>query len=139
MLYKSALVLRRVTLLACLAVGMIQLTGCTHTPVQKPLAHIEVPLAKIDERPRVPVKIFTEIKIHLPPITTPGNVWVLVYNDGRYLKELGSVETANPADPTASFLAVRQCRPRVVRFFALPPHAREAVPAQSYEVVVEIE
>lgn len=97
-----------------------------------------VPVAADEMRGTAKVALFNEVTIKLPPITAPGYEWTVVFNDIRYLKPLRAVEPASDGGFTATFLAVKQGR-RLIRFFALPPALREATPAQSYELIVDIE
>lgn len=129
---------QRVTTVFVIAVALLA-GGCTSpAPVITPKGRTSIPAQTEAARPEGQVHLFDEVTIHLPPIAKPGNAWTLVLNDERYLDPLGPITPDPDGGGSARFLAVRAGR-RVVRFFALPPKSREAVPSQRYEIRVTIE
>lgn len=82
--------------------------------------------------------LMNEVVIQLPPVRTPGNVWTVVLNDIRFFHQLRPVEMHPDGTGTATFLAIRAGR-RPIRFFALPPNAREAEAKDFYEIRLTIQ
>ena len=127
----------RVLLVAGLILALAGV-GCeSSSPVLVAKGRAEIPVGKSDH-PHATVRLFDEVILHLPPIETPGNVWTLVLNDERYFQERGTITPEPGGGAVAKYLAIRAGR-RAIRFFALPPNRREAVPTQVYEVRIAIE
>lgn len=97
-----------------------------------------MPVQRNTPRAEARVVFQNEVRIQLPPVNVAGNEWVVVKNDTRYLRPLRAVERQPDGGYVAPFVALREGR-RAVRFFELPPGRRKSEPAQTYEVVVEIE
>ncbi len=110
--------------------------GCSSAPDLQPKGQAVVTATADGRRTYATVRLLNEVVVQLPPITTPGNHWVLVSNDERFLDPRGPIEPG-PHGATARFLAIRVGR-RLVRFFALPA-GREVVPTQDCELMFEIE
>lgn len=113
------------------------LVGCATASEPKPVGRVEIP-AMTDEHPHATVKLLNEVVVKLPPIETAGNVWTLVLNDARFLRELQPVTMTPDGGAVATFMATRAGR-RPIRFFALPPKSREGTPTQAYEILITIE
>jgi hypothetical protein len=112
--------------------------GCTSAPKIEPKGRVIIPLAIGADRVPTPVHFLNEVVVELPPISKPGDQWTIVFNDERFLKQLGPIEARASGGFVIRFLAVRPGR-RPIRFFALPPDGRESTPSQIHEVIVEIE
>jgi hypothetical protein len=120
-----------------LAVALLA-TGCTSAPppiVAKGVA--EIPAQPDAARPEGKAKLFNEVHVHLPPVAKSGNVWTVVLDDERYFKPVGGIVPEANGGAVATFVATLVGR-RPIRFFAVPPKAKEAVPSQVYEVRIEI-
>ncbi|HVU36458.1 MAG TPA: hypothetical protein VHE61_23670 [Opitutaceae bacterium] len=113
--------------------------GCSLTPKLEPKGHASVPVGTEGSTAVASVHVLDEVQIRLPPITTPGNQWIIVLNDSRFLEQRKPiVELGDGKGFVATFLAIHTGR-RLIRFYALPIGSDEAVPTQSYEAVINIE
>jgi hypothetical protein len=126
---------RVLTLGSVIAVGAVG--GCNTAPKLEPKGKVIVPIQSGTQRIQAAAHLLNEIFVQLPPIAKAGEQWTIVFNDTRYLKQLGPIEPSAGGGFSVRFLAVHVGR-RPIRFFALPP-GREAEPSQIHEVVVEIE
>lgn len=114
------------------------LASCTTAPPIQPKGRVVVPI-NAKGFVAVTVPVLREVVVELPPIRQPGDQWVIIANDPRFLKPRQPIEPAlNGKGFTASFIAIDDGHP-AIRFFALRPGARVAVPSQTYEVRVQIE
>jgi hypothetical protein len=126
-------------ILLCFAVGLASFTaGCASSPTVVAKGRVDVPPQPDVARVNVTAKVNNLVVIGLPPIAASDREWTIVLNDARFLPQQRPIERKGDGSAVATFLAVREGR-RMIRFFALPPNDREAVPSQSYEAVVEIE
>ena len=113
------------------------LVGCTTAPEPQPNGQVVVPVSA-ERRPQATVKLLNEVIVRLPPITTPGNVWTLVLNDERFFQQRRAIQQTPDGGALATFLAIHVGR-RAIRFFALPPNAREGTPTQAYDILITVE
>jgi hypothetical protein len=129
---------RAITWVAVITAAIVQ-TSCLGVAPIKPKGKAVVPLNTDVRIVEAKVPLLAEVVIELPAIANPDNQWLIVYNDARFLRPLRRIEPAAVGKGfTARFLAIRDGR-RSIRFFALHPGRREAVPSQTYEVRIEIE
>lgn len=126
---------RILTLCSALAAGAT--SGCNTTPKLEPKGKVVVPIQSDTPRIQVTAQLLNEIVVELPAIARSGDQWTIVFNDARFLKQLGPIEPRATGGFSARFMAIRIGR-RPIRFFALPP-GREVEASQVHEVVVQIE
>lgn len=132
-------VVRRVCLSVALAGLAALAASCESTPKLAAKGRLEVPVAEPGVRPvRVKAKFLDEVVIALPPVSQPGNQWMIVMNDGRWLQPRRAMVTAANGSATMAFLAIKPGR-RPLRFAAVAPNVRESVPSDVYDLVIEIE
>jgi hypothetical protein len=131
-------VFQRVTTLMAMAAVLFTAACTSSTPPIVVNGKADIPAQPGAATPEGKVRLFNEVMIHLPRIEGPGNVWTIVLNDERYLDPQGPIVPEPNGGAVAKFIALRGGR-RAVRFFALPPKQKEAVPTQRYEIRVTIE
>jgi hypothetical protein len=119
------------------AVG-VAAAGCASSAKIEPKGHTVIPLAVGVDRLPTLVHLFDEVVVELPSISKPGDQWTIVFNDGRYLKQISAIEPRAGGGFVVRFYAAQPGR-HPVRFLALPPNGRESVASQAHEVIVEIE
>jgi len=131
-------VFQRVLILALGLALALCAAGCTSAdPVITAKGKTVIPVYAGTGLPHASVHLFDEVTVTLPPIAKKGYVWTIVLNDERYFKPLGPI-VKQATGATATFLATRAGR-KPIRFFALPPTGREAIPSQAYEIRITIQ
>lgn len=111
--------------------------GCSSAPKLEPHGRAVIAVAADQTRIDTSVQLLNEVVIQLPPIATPGEQWMLVFNDERFLQPLSPLVRTPDGGATMRFLAVRVGR-RKMRFFVVPP-GKEVVPTRQCELAIEIE
>jgi hypothetical protein len=128
---------RRLSLLLLTAL-LLAGSGCG-TPALEPKGTVSIKLDGVNKRGALTAVMLDEVRLDLPPVTTPGYAWEIFLLDHRYLRITSPLTRPNAEGiQTIKVLTVRPGR-TLMRFLLVKENATASDPLSSQEVQLTVE